>query len=253
MNEFKVGITSKSSLQNTLAQKAEALARGDAAKEVMERKRAAQEFVSFLYLEVLKAMRATLPKDGLFEGDSVSRDIYSAMFDTEVARVMARRDSEGLTRTVERSIEKMLSMSRAEGLVSAPAEDSVSSSFGIRDDPVHGQNGFHGAMDIAAPAGAEITPDSSGKISFSSTASSYSKLVEVDYRSGMVTRYAHKASYLVAIGEQINAGQAIATAGRAGRAAVDFFPFELRQEEKPVDPARMIGSAAKGSKISSML
>ena len=253
MNEFKVNITSKSALQNIIAQKAEALGRGGAAKDVMERKRAAQEFASFLYLEVLKAMRATLPKGGLFENDSLSRDIYTSMFDTEVARVLAKRDAEGFTKTVERAIKKMVPIPSAEGAVGVSAEGVVSSSFGMRRDPVHGQRGFHAGENIAALAGAEVKAASGGKVTFSGPLEGYGNLVEIDYSGGMATGYGHKAANLVAVGEQIEAGQAIAIVGTTGRDTGVHLHFEVRQDEKPVNPARMIGSTVKGSKISSML
>lgn len=253
MNEFKLDILSKSPLQDTLAQKAEALARGGGAKDVIERKRAAQEFASFLYLEVLKAMRATLPKDGLFETDSLSRDIYSSMFDTEVARVLAKRDSEGFTRTVERAIEKITPMPHAVGPIGVPVAGTVSSSFGMRHDPIHGKKGFHGGVDIAAPAGAEIKAASGGKATFSGTRAGYGNIVEIDHGGGMVTRYAHNSANLVVAGEQIKAGQVIAIVGRTGRASGTHLHFEVRQDGRPVDPASLIGAAGKGSKLSAIV
>ena len=182
MNESKLGITGHSAVEITIAQKAEALARGGAPKDVMERKRAAQEFASFLYLEVLKALRATLPKDGLFENDSLSRDIYTSMFDTEVARVLAKRDSEGFTRTVEQAIEKMVPMTSAEEAMGASVVGVVSSSFGMRHDTVRRQKGFHAGVDIAALEGAQGEAASGGK--------AYGNLVELDHAGGMLTRYA---------------------------------------------------------------
>lgn len=190
MNESNPGITSKSVLQNTIAQKAEALVRGGAAMDAMERKRAAQEFASFLYLEVLKAMRATLPKEGLFENDSLSRDIYTSMFDTEVARVMAKRDTEGFTRTVERAIEKMVPIPSAEGAVDAPVEGVISSSFAMRHDPVHGQKGFHAGVDIATSARGDVEAASGGKATFSRPLKGYGNRVEIDHGGGVVTGYA---------------------------------------------------------------
>jgi murein DD-endopeptidase MepM/ murein hydrolase activator NlpD len=253
MNPFTPSVLSKLSLQNTFAQKAETLAHGAAAKDGIERKRAAQEFASFLYLEVIKAMRATLSQDGLFEADSLSRDIYSSMFDAEIARVLAKRDREGFTRTVETAIEKMASVPRAEGPVGAPVGGTVSSNFGMRHDPIHGRKTFHTGVDIAAPAGAEIKAASGGKVIFSGTVSGHGKMVEISHGAGMVTRYAHNAANLVAVGEQVKTGQAIALVGSTGRTTGAHLHFEVRQDGKPVDPARIIGTLAKGSKISAII
>ena len=112
-------------MQTVITKEPETLASAGAAKDVTERKRAAQEFASFLYLEVLKAMRATLPKDGLFENDSLSRDIYTSMLDTEVARMLAKRDA-GFTKTVVNGINQMVSMPIAEDAVGVSVEGVAS-------------------------------------------------------------------------------------------------------------------------------
>jgi murein DD-endopeptidase MepM/ murein hydrolase activator NlpD len=253
MKEFAPGNIGQSPMQNPLAQRAEALARNAAGKDALERQRAAQEFASFLYLEVLKAMRATLPKDGLFETESLSRDIYSSMFDTEVARVLARRDATGFTKTVEQAIEKMAPKSRSQGPVGAPLEGVVTSNFGVRDDPMTGAKRFHGGIDIAAPAGAEIKAPSGGKVTFSGTAKGYGNLVEIDHGDGRVSRYGHNAVNLVSVGDEVKAGQAIATVGSTGRATGAHLHFEVRAGGKPVDPSVMIRAAVKGEKINSII
>jgi murein DD-endopeptidase MepM/ murein hydrolase activator NlpD len=250
MNELRSGILNKSPLADSLAHKAEALGRSGVYKDAMQRKHAAQEFASFLYLEVLKAMRATLPKDGVFESDSLSRDIYTSMFDVEVARILAKRDAEGFTRSVERTIEKMLPTSRMEGSAGTPLEGVISSSFGMRQDPINGQTSFHGGVDIAAIAGAEIKAVLGGKVVLSGKVNGYGNLVDIDHGAGLVTRYAHNVANLVAEGEQIKAGQVIAMVGSTGRASGAHVHFEMRQNGNPVDPKLLIGFTVKGTKMS---
>jgi murein DD-endopeptidase MepM/ murein hydrolase activator NlpD len=253
MNDFTLGNLVNTPLENSLAQKAEALARGAAGKDALDRKRAAQEFASFLYLEVLKAMRATLPKDGLFDNDSLSRDIYTSMFDTEAARVLAKKDTTGFVKTVEQAIEKMTPKPRAENGESAPVKGVVSSSFGKRDDPINGSKQFHSGVDIAAPAGSAVKAPCGGKVTFSGPAAGYGNLVEIDHGAGTVTRYAHNAVNLVAVGDEVKAGQVIAVVGNTGRATGAHVHFELRRGGKALDPSLMIGSVAKGTKVRSIV
>ena len=253
MKQNPLALLSDPSRQNTFAEKAEGLARGAASQDTAARKRAAQEFASFLYLEVLKAMRATLPKDGLFEADSLSRDVYSSMFDSEIARVLAKRDGEGFTRTVERAIDKLTPPAPAQRPVGSPVNGTVSSTFGMRQDPIHGRQGFHGGVDIAAPAGAEIKAAGAGKVILSAARAGYGNIVEIDHGSGLSTRYAHNAANLVVAGEHIKAGQAIAIVGSSGRSRGNHLHFEVRQDGKPVDPAVVIGTVKKGSKLSAVV
>jgi murein DD-endopeptidase MepM/ murein hydrolase activator NlpD len=253
MREYSMGTIGSLPPQNSLAQKAESLARSAAGKHALERQRAAQEFASFLYMEVLKAMRATLPKDGLFENESLSRDIYSSMFDTEIARVLARRDATGFAETVERAIEKLTPASQPPSARGAPVAGVVSSSFGLRHHPISGDKHFHGGVDIAAPAGAEIKAAGPGKVTFSGMAKGYGNLVEIDHGDGTVSRYAHNAANLVAVGDEVQVGQIIATVGSTGRATGPHVHFEVRQGGKPVDPSIMIGAAVKGTRLSSII
>jgi murein DD-endopeptidase MepM/ murein hydrolase activator NlpD len=78
-------------------------------------------------------------------------------------------------------------------------------------------------------------------------------MVEINHGGGMVTRYAHNAANLVAVGEQVKAGQAIAIVGSTGRTTGSHLHFEVRRDGKPVDPATIIGTTGKGSKISAII
>src|SRR5262245_13367280 len=69
-------------------------------------RRAAQEFTSLIFLEVLKAMRSAM-RDESAETDSLSRDIYTSMMDTEIARLMAKQDTTGITKFVEKALNKI--------------------------------------------------------------------------------------------------------------------------------------------------
>ena len=96
-----IGGFGKLSFDSALTKKAQALSGRMASADPAQRQKVAQEFVSFLYQEVLKAMRATLPQDGFGEkSESLSRDIYTSMMDAEIAKAMAKRDSSGFAKTV---------------------------------------------------------------------------------------------------------------------------------------------------------
>jgi murein DD-endopeptidase MepM/ murein hydrolase activator NlpD len=257
MNAHRFGDITSLRPQSPLAERAETLALNAAGKDTAERKRAAQEFASFLYLEVLKAMRATLPKEGLFENESLSRDIYSSMLDSELARLMAKRDAAGFTGTVERAIEKIAPATAQPASSSsrgpAPLDGVVSSGFGIRHHPVTGEKHFHGGVDIAASAGTEVRAPSSGTVSFSGTANGYGNLVEIDHGDGTVSRYGHNAANFVTVGDQVKAGQVIAIVGSTGTATGAHLHFEVRQGGKPIDPSVMIGTATKGKRLNSII
>jgi murein DD-endopeptidase MepM/ murein hydrolase activator NlpD len=249
MDQLKLGVLAKAARQNILPHKAGLLGHAAGSSDGVERQRAAQEFASFLYIEVLKAMRATLPKDGLFDTDSLSMDLYSSMFDTEIARVLAKRDNEGFTGTVERALERIAPTAPGEAALHRPLAGAVASGFGTRDDPIVSQKRFHTGIDIAVPAGAEIKAALSGRVIFSGTAGGYGNMVEIDHGGGMVTRYAHNAANLVTAGQEIRTGDVIALAGSTGRATSVHLHFEVRRDGRPVDPAPLLGAPASGAKL----
>ena len=265
MDEKTIGNFAKASLQNTLSKKAEGLNVAAQSKDARERQKAAQEFASLLFLEVLKSMRAALPQDGFVEGESLSRDIYTSMMDAEIARVMAKRDSTGFTKAVERSLEQIAAgrgaLAPAEEQArpqkqsdpKAPISGVVSSVFGWRTEPVNGAKDFDAGVDIAAPAGAPVKAAASGKVIFSGRMAGYGNLVEIDHGNGLVTRYGHNSTNLVSVGDQIQAGQAIALVGNTGRSTASHLHFEVRKGGKAVNPEILLGELAKGSKLSSVV
>jgi len=71
----------------------------------LQKQKAAQEFSSLLFLEVLKAMRATIPSGGLEESDGFAADAYMSLADVEVARTMAQKEGIGLSKFIERALD----------------------------------------------------------------------------------------------------------------------------------------------------
>ena len=247
-----VGNLGKSALTNALAEKAQGLKQQASTADPRQRQKLAQEFASFLYLEVFKAMRATLSQDGFVEGESLSRDIYTSMMDAEVARSMARRDTTGFSKTVEKSLERMPAPNRS-APAQAPSPGIVSSSFGPRTDPLDGTREFHKGVDIAAPAGTPVKAAAPGKVISSGWVAGYGNMVEVDHGGGLVTRYAHNSRNLVSVGEEIQAGQPVALVGSTGRSTGAHVHFEVRRLGKPVDPAELVGGLSKGAKVHSVV
>jgi murein DD-endopeptidase MepM/ murein hydrolase activator NlpD len=247
-----IGSLSDLAVQNALNTKAEAAVAGAANKNLLQRQQVAQEFASLLYLEVLKAMRAALPRDGLLEPDSSARDIYTNMMDAQIARLMAKRDTTGLTKMVEKSLDKAAGKNQNQNEMATPTDGTISSNFGVRRDPISGLTKFHEGIDIAAPAGDSIKTPLAGRVISSSTVAGYGNMVEVDHGDGLVTRYAHNSVNLVAPGDEVQAGQSIALIGNTGHSTGPHLHFEVRKGGKPVDPRILLGNVAKGTKHKSV-
>jgi len=271
-NLFKVapGPTAIAPLQKSAATEI-----GPAADKIA-RQKAAQEFASLFFLEVLKAMRATSLQDQTAETDTLSRDIYGSMMDTEVSRLMAKQDAGGLTKVVEKALDRFSPQggSRSGSSTSSdlekkemladkmnppspdivagrmPVDGKVSSNFGMRHDPIDGLKKFHEGIDIAARSGTPVTAVDGGIVTFSGRKDGYGNLVEILHGSGFVTRYAHNANNLVSVGEEVKPGQKIAFVGNLGRSTGPHLHFEVRRDGKPIDPTVMLNDLAKSKKLS---
>jgi murein DD-endopeptidase MepM/ murein hydrolase activator NlpD len=252
MDANTIGNLGGIAVQNALSKRAEDAIGSALSKDALQRQRVAQEFASFLYLEVLKAMRSALPQNGLLETDSASRDLYTSMMDAEIARLMAKRDTTGLTKMVEKSLNNMADKAQKQNQSAQPTQGVISSSFGLRQDPIDGRTKFHDGVDIAAPTGTPVRTAAAGTVIFSGNVAGYGNMVEVDHGDGLVTRYGHNSVNLVAAGDEVQAGQSIALVGSTGRSTGSHLHFEVRKGGKSIDPGVLLGQPAKGTKHSSL-
>ena len=117
----------------------------------------------------------------------------------------------------------------------------VSSPFGSRTDPFTGRLAFHKGIDFAGRAGADVVAVASGVVIWSGPRFGYGDMVEVNHGNGYVTRYAHNADNLVAVGDTVRRGQVIARMGDSGRATGPNLHFEVLLHDKVVDPLTYIG------------
>jgi len=116
----------------------------------------------------------------------------------------------------------------------------ISSHFGRRTDPFTGKPASHRGVDFAGRAGTEIVAVAAGVVTYSGDRSGYGMMVEINHGNGYVTRYAHNAENLVAVGDDVRQGQSIALMGSTGRATGPNLHFEVRHLGRPVDPLRHI-------------
>jgi murein DD-endopeptidase MepM/ murein hydrolase activator NlpD len=116
----------------------------------------------------------------------------------------------------------------------------ISSNFGSRTDPFTGRRAFHKGIDFAGRAGADVVAVASGVVTWSGQRYGYGQLVEINHGNGYVTRYAHNANNLVAVGDTVKRGQVIARIGDTGRATGPNLHFEVLHNGQAVNPLTYI-------------
>lgn len=110
----------------------------------------------------------------------------------------------------------------------------VSSGYGWRD--LWGQSDFHGAVDVACPAGTPIMASSGGTVIRAEWHWSYGNYVIIDHGDGISTLYAHCSALLVSVGTQVSQGDTIALVGMTGSADGNHVHVEVRINGQRVDP-----------------
>jgi len=116
----------------------------------------------------------------------------------------------------------------------------MSSKYGMRTDPFHGDQRWHGGVDFAGKDGSPVVAVASGVVTWSGVRSGYGNLVELSHSDGFVTRYAHNEQNLVELGTVVKKGQHIALMGSSGRSTGPHVHFEVFKNGRTVDPATYI-------------
>lgn len=121
-----------------------------------------------------------------------------------------------------------------------PVPGEISSYFGMRIDPFLGEKKMHNGIDIAAPIGTDIKAATDGEVIFSGEKKGYGKVVIIKNKAGLETIYAHNKENLVHIGDNVKKGDVIAKVGLTGRTTGPHVHFEVRINNRPVNPLKFI-------------
>ncbi|MXP30907.1 peptidoglycan DD-metalloendopeptidase family protein [Erythrobacter jejuensis] len=119
----------------------------------------------------------------------------------------------------------------------------VSSGFGYRRDPFTGGGAMHSGLDFKGPRGAPIYAAAKGVVSYAGWKSGYGKTIEITHGNGMMTRYAHMSRYSATAGQVVDAGDPIGAIGSTGRSTGPHLHFEVRINERAVNPRPFLEAA----------
>jgi len=119
----------------------------------------------------------------------------------------------------------------------------LSSTYGWRKHPFNSEPSVHEGLDFAAPSGTPILAAAGGVVRTAARHSGFGNLIEIDHGDGLLTRYAHAEVLLVKKGDLVSRGQMIARVGSTGLSTGPHLHFEVRQNDKSLDPrAYLTGS-----------
>lgn len=116
-----------------------------------------------------------------------------------------------------------------------PVEGVISSKFGLRNPTVETVPKNHTGTDIAANMGTKIVSATDGTVTLVSSEGDYGNHIKIQVND-VIILYAHCKELLVKKGDVIKQGQEIATVGSTGNSTGPHLHFEIRYQDRYVDP-----------------
>lgn len=122
----------------------------------------------------------------------------------------------------------------------------LSSSFGYRIDPFHGNIAFHRGVDFAGPSGSDIVATGDGMVIQAGDHAGYGRMVEIAHGDGISTVYAHASRVLVKVGDIVRKDQPVARLGNSGRSTGPHVHYEVRRHGVAINPTTFAALARAG-------
>ncbi len=128
-------------------------------------------------------------------------------------------------------------------LTTEPIPQTLSSGYGWRDDPIRHTWRFHSGTDFPADYGTPVLAAGTGKVIFAGRYAGYGNCVQIDHGNGVVTLYGHMQRIQTKKDAIVAAGDRIGQVGSTGRATGPHLHFEIRLDNRPVDPVAAMSIA----------
>ncbi len=121
-----------------------------------------------------------------------------------------------------------------------PAQGWISSPFGWRRDPFTGKRRFHEGLDITNRVGTPVVAPADGIVVFAGRNGGYGNVIYISHGFGITTRYGHLYKIFVKVGQHVQRGDVIGEIGNTGRSTGPHLHYEVRMNNKPVNPINFI-------------
>jgi len=117
----------------------------------------------------------------------------------------------------------------------------LTSGFGMRKHPLLGYSKMHVGVDFGAPPGTPIKASGDGVVALAGRNGAYGTMVKLKHADAYETLYAHMSRLAenISVGSKVNQGQIIGYVGATGRATGPHLHYEVRLNNKPVNPLKV--------------
>lgn len=116
-----------------------------------------------------------------------------------------------------------------------PVQGTISSTFGLRNPTTPTVPKNHTGLDIAASTGTVIKSATDGTVILASSEGDYGKHYKIQINDVIII-YAHCSKLYLKEGDKVTQGESIAEVGSTGNSTGPHLHFEIRKEDRLVDP-----------------
>ena len=116
----------------------------------------------------------------------------------------------------------------------------VSSPFGMRIHPKTKKKQMHKGIDMAGTWQEEVRASANGVVLFSGRYGSFGNVIKLKHKHGVVTLYGHLHKLMVKKGDYVEEGYIIGKMGATGRVAGAHLHYEIKVNNKSVNPYNFI-------------
>ncbi len=124
-------------------------------------------------------------------------------------------------------------LAHLKGKLHTPVRGALANRFGT----VRQEGSLWRGLFIRASSGAEVRSIAGGRVVFAEWMRGFGNLLIVDHGASYLSVYANNEALLKQVGEEVRAGEAVATVGNSGGNPESGLYFELRHQGKPLNPS----------------
>ena len=141
--------------------------------------------------------------------------------------------------------DKLLTLNNLENLLNElpqtlPAANYyISSSFGLRKDPMNKRHAYHKGVDLAGWHKSEIFAPADGTVLRAGRNGGYGNFIELQHKNGFVTRFGHLNKIKVKKGQTVTKNDVIGLMGSTGRSTGTHLHYEVLLNDKHVNPIKI--------------
>jgi septal ring factor EnvC (AmiA/AmiB activator) len=170
------------------------------------------------------------------EMETSSRELEAFIARLEVERRRAAQSATGSPLEPRAAFVPSRPFPELKGNLLWPVRGEILNRFGASKHPRYGTQTFSSGVDIKAIEGQEVVAVADGQVELVDWVRGYGKTVILSHGNGYYTLYSHASRVLVAPGERVTAGKAVALAGATDSLHGDCVHFEVRRGGQAIDP-----------------